>query len=55
MTPKRYFHSTFTSPYFQSDEYAHTKGYSYEKNIERLFKKFITIPRRFFAGIKKTL
>jgi hypothetical protein len=55
MTPKRYFHSTYTSPYFQSEHYKETQGYKSEAKVNRILNNLITIPRRFFAGIKKTL
>lgn len=55
MTPRRYFSSTYTNPYFQSEEYKATPGYRYEKKMEGLFDKLITIPRRFWAGIKRAI
>lgn len=55
MTPRRYFYETFKSPYFQSEEYKKTNAYKTEKKIEDVCKGIACIPRRFWAGIKKTL
>ncbi len=55
MTPRRYFYETFKSPYFQSEEYKKTAGYRYEQKFERFYDKVVSIPRRFWAGIKRSL
>jgi hypothetical protein len=55
MTPRRYFHQTYQSPYFQSEEYKATPGYRFEQKCEGIFNKIVCIPRRFLRGIKKAI
>lgn len=57
MSPRN-FSKTYHSPYFQSEHYKETDSYKNELKVEmflyRLKINVLSIPRRFWGGIKKT-
>jgi len=52
MSPRNYFSRDSKSPYFVSDIESKDTA-ELEKKVEAVLRSIITIPRRFWAGIKK--
>ena len=55
MAPRNYFSQSQNNPYFQSQAYHESKGGMFEDKVNKKIDKFFSLPRRFWAGIKRTL
>jgi len=54
MSPRNYFSRDSKSPYFVSDIESKDTA-ELEKKVEAVLRSIITIPRRFWAGIKRAI